>query len=737
MKVLALPADRYGCGHFRIIWSARALAAQGHDVTVVMPEDRNMPITVGPGEIVEDVEIDPSVDVVVLQRVTHPILAQAVGVLRRKGVAVVIDVDDDLSTVHPSNPAYTSMHPRNEKLPQRRDQRLHSWRYLAQACRDATLVVTSTPALLDVYASHGRGRVIENRLPEHYFGVEHEDSDVVGWPAALVSHPDDPSATGGALARIVNDGGRFVIAGEATGCGAAFGLMADPAGMGAVDLMDWPKAIARLGIGIAPLADTRFNRSKCVDSTMRICTDRGLIEAQDIRPGDKVWRDRWRAVEAVQHDVACPGFEVEMEGGYRLRLTPDHRMLVNGEWTRAADIRVGDQMAMTPEEFGVTAPASVPWPADSRMSTRGARPQDPFAYLTAEDSPRVSISPRWARFLGAFVGDGCAGQSTQITISCDGQDADWIDTLMDDFRAFGFNPLTQARTTFGGEVIRRRDVRVASAHLLRVLNSLGLTTDRENGRPLRIPCVPEVIWRSPREVVAAFLSGYFEADGNCTSSGVQLVSKSEDLIRDVQRLLVPFGIISRVSSRNHRAQNGFEGTYWHLTLGRAAADVFVKEIGFQSARKRERLEGITTRPHSNAYRPMNFAPLVTAVRPCMVRPVDIQVAGQEYMAAGFVSHNSWLKPLELAAVGVPCVMSPRAEYARLHAKGVGLLADRSRTWYQRLNFLRTNEKARLDLAAQGREAAAGLRLEPDAWRWWEAWSDALAIQRGAKAAAAA
>lgn len=359
MKVVAYPADIYGCGSFRIVWPAQALAAQGHDVTAVMPEDRDLRIVVGPGEQVTDVQIDPEIDVVVLQRTTHPLLAQCVPVLRAKGVAVVVDVDDDLSSVHPSNPAYVTMHPRNERMPQHRQQRLHSWRYLEQACRDATLVVTSTPALLDVYAAHGRGRVVENRLPAHYFGVPHDDSDLVGWPAALVSHPDDPSATGGAVARIVNDGGRFAIAGDPTGCGAAFGLPRDPEGMGRIELEDWPQAITRLGIGVAPLADTKFNRAK-----------------------------------------------------------------------------------------------------------------------------------------------------------------------------------------------------------------------------------------------------------------------------------------------------------------------------------------------------------------------------------------SWLKPLELAAVGVPCVMSPRAEYARLHALGVGLLADRPRTWYQKLSMLRNDEKARLDLAAAGREVAAGLRLEPDAWRWWEAWSDALAIQRGVSSAAA-
>jgi hypothetical protein len=35
VKVLVYPADRFGCGHFRMLWPGDALAAAGHDVTVV------------------------------------------------------------------------------------------------------------------------------------------------------------------------------------------------------------------------------------------------------------------------------------------------------------------------------------------------------------------------------------------------------------------------------------------------------------------------------------------------------------------------------------------------------------------------------------------------------------------------------------------------------------------------------------------------------------------------------
>lgn len=261
MRITVFPADVYGCGHFRIIWAANLLKEQGHDITIIRPGERQLELIVDK-EVVRDVVLDT--DVVVFQRITHAWIAQAVPVLRAKGIAVVVDMDDDLTCVHPSNPAYAGMHPRNEwsvQVGQSAPHR-HNWRHLSAACREATLVTVSTPGLMDVYARHGRGRVIYNHLPDSYFGVDHTDSDVIGWPAALVSHPNDPGELGGAMARLTADGADFRVVGDPTATGGAFGLLEDPPGLRGVDIHGWPAAVATLGIGVTPLADTRFNAAK-------------------------------------------------------------------------------------------------------------------------------------------------------------------------------------------------------------------------------------------------------------------------------------------------------------------------------------------------------------------------------------------------------------------------------------------------------------------------------------------
>lgn len=258
-RIVVYASDDQGCGYLRMIAPAEALRSQGHDIEIVRKQDRRVRIHVT-DNVVTDVEIDA--DLVVFQRLTHPLMAQAVPVLRSKGVAVVVDVDDDLTAIHPSNPAFVSLRPGGPSP--------HSWRNLSDACREATMVTVSTPALLDVYARHGRGRVLYNRLPDDYKNLSHTDSDVLGWPASFHSHPNDPEVVGGSVARMVSECTRFRTIGDSTGAGKAFGLTSDPQGM-PVPRPLWPAAVATLGVGIAPLADTKFNRSKSWLKPLEMC----------------------------------------------------------------------------------------------------------------------------------------------------------------------------------------------------------------------------------------------------------------------------------------------------------------------------------------------------------------------------------------------------------------------------------------------------------------------------------
>jgi glycosyltransferase involved in cell wall biosynthesis len=257
VRVFVYPADDQACGKFRLIWPALALKAQGHDVTIVGPSKRaGIGGAINEHGVAVEAYAPPDADVIVLQRTSYRPVATAVPLLRAQGVAVVVDMDDDLSCIHPGNPAYEMYNPPPG------GRTMHSWRYAADACRDATLVTTASEALQRVYAPHGRGRLLHNCVPESYLSVPHEDSDVIGWGGSMRSHPDDLQTVGVAVARLMQQGHQFRIVGPPDGIRDALRLDVIPEATGSLSIDAWPEGLAGLGVGMAPLSDSRFNLSK-------------------------------------------------------------------------------------------------------------------------------------------------------------------------------------------------------------------------------------------------------------------------------------------------------------------------------------------------------------------------------------------------------------------------------------------------------------------------------------------
>jgi len=88
----------------------------------------------------------------------------------------------------------------------------------------------------------------------------------------------------------------------------------------------------------------------------------------------------------------------------------------------------------------------------------------------------------------------------------------------------------------------------------------------------------------------------------------------------------------------------------------------------------------------------------------------------------FNEAKSWLKGLEMAALGVPFAASPTGQYRALP---FGFLASNAREWERHtLSLLRDDELR--DIAAEsGRMSAAGYTIEGRCGQWWDAWTAPL------------
>ncbi len=111
----------------------------------------------------------------------------------------------------------------------------------------------------------------------------------------------------------------------------------------------------------------------------------------------------------------------------------------------------------------------------------------------------------------------------------------------------------------------------------------------ETGNTVSKKKIPEIILRSPKSVVVALLKGLFDIDGCADKTGgIIYTTASRVLARQIQEVLLKFGIVSKLShsiSDNPSHQDGYR-----LLIGGTDAELFRKEIGFNLKRKQNRLE---------------------------------------------------------------------------------------------------------------------------------------------------
>jgi len=100
--------------------------------------------------------------------------------------------------------------------------------------------------------------------------------------------------------------------------------------------------------------------------------------------------------------------------------------------------------------------------------------------------------------------------------------------------------------------------------------------------------VAPLLFNLKKEVIAAYLSAYFEGDGGVESDSITATSKSRRLLSEISYLLYYFGIVGRISEIYKKAPGWKQKkTYWKLTIsGQENLRKFVDYINFVSQRKK-------------------------------------------------------------------------------------------------------------------------------------------------------
>lgn len=252
MRIIVCPSDKQGVGFYRLGLPAMTLIEQDEpiDFTFLPGLPLNVSTTGDPVSLADDFDCD----ILILQRPMAPWQWIGMQSAQQRGIRVIVELDDDFHSVDKRSvfgQQMTSDH----------------MRVLGDCVKHADLVTVSTDALAQRYAPHGRVVVLRNCVDARWLDInvtnDAEKRNVVGWTGTVAYHRDDLQATHGGVAMAAQQHGAMVrILGRSELARENLNLRDEPDHVPWQTMDAYPHEIARFHVGIAPLADTVFNRAK-------------------------------------------------------------------------------------------------------------------------------------------------------------------------------------------------------------------------------------------------------------------------------------------------------------------------------------------------------------------------------------------------------------------------------------------------------------------------------------------
>jgi ribonucleoside-diphosphate reductase alpha chain len=379
----------------------------------------------------------------------------------------------------------------------------------------------------------------------------------------------------------------------------------------------------------------------CVTGDTLISTESGLVPAEELyeegvardvvvdgRLSEETLKEASSVYKTGEKDV----YKLETEEGFELRLTADHRVMTDDGWVEAQDLDAGHTVHI--------------------QNRKGS-----FGQHGSAEAGRV---------LGWLVGDGHVkdGEERAVLNFYD-EDSEISEAFAADVNEVVREPMGTANYEVGVSEINRSDdyrgaqaveQRVRSTRLYEYAEQAGLVETKHQ--------VPDAVMRGSEEMARGFLRALFTADGGVQGeiekgNSVRLTSTSIELLKQVQTLLLNFGIASKIYEDRHEAgpqelPDGNGGTAMYdrqadhdLVIAKDNLVRFRDEIGFLLDSKNDaltaRLESYDRGPYSERFE----ATVESVDRDGHEAVYDLtEPDTNSFVADGIVVHNCGEQPLE-------------------------------------------------------------------------------------------
>lgn len=315
-----------------------------------------------------------------------------------------------------------------------------------------------------------------------------------------------------------------------------------------------------------------------------------------IEKATKLWKDKVKT-----------GYEINLEYGYTEKTSPWHPLYAYTEeegykyYTseQIAKLVIQNKDVHIPlitkghTEWNTQRYAEIVSIYKERRAKGSFGPEMTFKTLLTEEV---------AYLLGVLTGDGSLNNHTKNNTwrrSRIGLTNNNLTILKKSIKAY--------RETFLGATIshsNKNEYSLGSKKLRALLDSMGLNTTSIKKE------IPDIVFDSPKVVAAAFIRGLFDTDGSASKRGyIEITLGSEQLIKDLQVMLLGFGILSSYKTNYNKK---YKKNYHRLDI-QTYAKKFYDQIGFSVVKKQQRKHILSEKSNPN----IKYYP------PCVCREMKI------------------------------------------------------------------------------------------------------------------